>query len=149
MRGSFSVALALLLLACGPKAQDDEPDFEEFDAPTEAPAGPLVIRRPALNQVLSRGPGAFFERMPVRPSYAGKHGKQFVGYELIDVNAYGPGPRNGVQSGDVVVSVNALPVARPEQFLKVWAALKDARELRVELLRRGDRKVIIYTIIPE
>ena len=138
-----AAALALVLVACGPHAHEAEPiDIEELRPPTRQ-FGPPTISRAVLEEVLSRGPGRFFERMPVRPV---RTGSKFVGYEIVELYGNAVPHPDGLRPGDVVLAVNGHPVARPEQFMSLWQQVKSAAEIRVDLLRKGEKRVVAYRI---
>jgi type II secretory pathway component PulC len=46
----------------------------------------------------------------------------------------------------VVLSVNGLPIERPEHAYRIWQELRVASDLRVEYLRAGQPRSIEYTI---
>lgn len=133
-----------MLTACGTTSpREAEPLQIEREAP-KARTAPLVIQRSALMDVIAKGPGRFFERMPVTPHLVGR---RFLGYRVLELyGRAGPHP-DGVHVGDVVTQVNAMPVSRPDEFMKVWKSAPERDSLVVDVLR-GDRRLeITYRIV--
>jgi type II secretory pathway component PulC len=143
--GQFAVAgLLALSSACATTAREADPI--ELDTETVRPVdAPLELRRAALEDVLSKGPGRFFERVEVAPAFIG--GKRFVGYTLKSF--YGgmtPEP-DGVQIGDVVTAINGQPISRPDEFMAVWQAAGKRDSLAITVMRGTDRLTITYRIV--
>ena len=103
-----------------------------------------MIRRLALEDVLEKGPGRFFARMPVEPY---RLGRRLVGHRILAL--YGnvnPHPE-GLQVGDVVMAVNNMPISRPEQFMRVWQAVSTVSAIEVKILRGEQPMRITYRIV--
>jgi type II secretory pathway component PulC len=98
-----------------------------------------VIQRSELRQVLKQGAQAFIQRVQVRPAFrAGR----FFGWRVI---AYrGPGP---VRPGDIVRRINGKGLERPEQFMRAWEGLGRSSQLVLEMVRRGRRLVLRWSIV--
>lgn len=60
------------------------------------------------------------------------HSEMFAGVDL--------------QPGDTLLSVNGLPLERPEEAVQIWNALRVASELTVEYLREGERRQLRFAI---
>ena len=50
-------------------------------------------------------------------------------------------------AGDVVTSVNGLPIEHPEQALTAFDSLDVASELRVAFERAGQPRELVYSIV--
>ncbi len=138
-------ALAFLLLACAPAVREAEPLDLDEPRDTREVEEPLTIRRSVLDDVLSKGPGRFFERVELEPYFEGK--RNFVGFTLKTF--YGgmtPTP-GGVQVGDVVTAINGMPISRPEEFMRIWSAAGRRDELEVDVMRHGARRTFVYRVI--
>lgn len=138
-----------------PRAPDAEPPPAPLSidpAPASAPgarvpfAGPKgTIRRTELVAVLEHRPAAFLRKVDSEPHL--ENGR-FRGWAI---RSFFPGdPRFSsidLQRGDVVTRINGRSIERPDQFIQVWEDLRQARELRVELLRNGQPHVSRWAII--
>jgi len=148
---TISALLCGSSLACNtPTVREAEPlllEEEDFREPDSE----LTIARATLEDVISKGPGRFFERVEVEPAFAsgGSGRPRFLGYTLRTFYGGMTPASNGVQVGDVVTALNGLAVSRPDEFMKVWksALLQDA--LEVDVLRDGRPLRFVYLIVIE
>ncbi len=140
-------ALGLVtLVGCGGSAPEPVTAREA----RREPRAPLVVSRPGtiaraeLDAVLERGPGAFLARLAVEPEL---EAERFVGFritELRDPALFGSGE---LRAGDVVVSINAHAIERPDDAFEIWSALRVASELAVRLVRDGEPVELRYPIV--
>jgi len=147
MRRSSLLLTSLMLIACGgatPPAQ--EPRAEASAAQEPAAPHPLrregTIDRAELDAVLAEGFGRFLQRVTTEPHL---DGGRFVGFRLTELRTE---LFEGVdlQPGDTLLSVNGLPIERPEEALVAWNALRVASELTIEVLREGERRQLRFAI---
>jgi type II secretory pathway component PulC len=140
----FVVLLALVMASCATTSREAEPlNIQELTPAKSAPA-PLVIQRVKLNQVLSRGPGRFFQRMPILPY---KKAGRFVGFQIVALYGQAAPHPNGLHVGDVVTAVIGKAVTTPDQFMKVWQTMRKAQTLSIELVRNDRPLRIDYPIV--
>ncbi len=154
MQSLFSLGLASLLVtsvvACGggaqPAPQPRTPQKLEAAPPVaDAPVGPVEVKRSQLKRFAER-PGEFFQSIDLDDRAVFADGK-FHGFRLI---ALRDGlERSGLQPGDVVVSVNKMPIERPEHAIAVFRSLEKAKELRVDYERNGEPKTVTVPIIDD
>lgn len=112
-------------------------------APTVA--GPVEVKRSQLKRFAER-PGEFFQSVDLDDHAVFADGK-FHGFRLV---ALRDGlERSGLQPGDVVVSVNKMPIERPEHAIAVFHSLEKAKELRVDYERNGEPKTVTVPIIDD
>jgi len=168
------LALALLLAGCAPKVHPEASPFENDDpragAPVEKTPPPTweelpiappsrrvagsdawgvregTIARAALNATLDAGPGALLRHVEVA---AELDGNRFVGWRLV---ALDPDDHSfdsvDLVPGDVLVAINGLPIARPDELQTVWDQLRTAPAIVADL-RRGDGKLQLrWTVAP-
>lgn len=111
-------------------------------SPPEPPRREGAIDRAALDQVLAGGLGRFLQSVSTEPHLeAGR----FVGFRVTSLAApYFEGV--DLREGDTLVSVNGLPIERPEQALQAWEGLRVASELTLEVLRTGERRQLRFVI---
>ncbi len=143
---SARLGLFLVLMGCGgasaPEAR--EPSAEASLAveppPPVHPEG--TIARAALDEVLAAGIGRFLQRVETEPHL--DEGR-FVGFRFRELRTE---IFAGVDllPGDTLLSVNGLPIERPEEAVQVWNALRVASELTVEYLREGERRQLRFAI---
>lgn len=142
---TLTLVLALLMLPTGcslPPREAAPLDIQRV--PDAAPRQPPTIRRMALHDVLRKGAGRFFARMPVEPYRAGR---RLVGFRLLGLYANAPPHPDGVHVGDVVTAVNDMPILRPGQFMKVWEAVGRAPAIEVDVLRDQRPFRVVYRIV--
>jgi type II secretory pathway component PulC len=94
--------------------------------------------------VLDQSPGAFLAHVDLMPRFAGG---RFAGWRVV---RFFPGDDRfagvDVQAGDVVRTVNGLPVEKPEQLMALWQLLRKAQELVVDLERAGAARTLRWPI---
>jgi hypothetical protein len=134
------IALCVASLACAspptPKAAN-----KPAPPPVAAPdAPPGTISRAELELVLRHGPPWVLQRVPIEEVL--EKGK-FVGWRVQDVP---PGWDADLVAGDVVTSINALPLETPKDFWAAWTTLSVASELKVAYMRDGEKREIAIPI---
>lgn len=168
------LALGAPATACGPKVvpasivEEDDPRAAAerarparsapaaLDGAAEAQTRPLAppgaqaragtIDRAALVRVLDAGPGALLRALEISPSF---ERDRFVGWRIDQiVDRASPLAAVDLAPGDVVLSVNGRPLARPEQVMAIWLALRTADELRCEVWRGSARLTLRFAIAP-
>lgn len=144
--------LAVILTICGacstPAVREAEPLLFEEEV-TREPDSELTIARSTLEDVVSKGPGRFFERVEVEPAFAagGTGRPRFLGYTIRTFYGGMTPASNGVQVGDVVTALNGLPVSRPDEFMKVWSSALRQDALEVDVLRDSRPVRFVYRIV--
>ncbi len=68
------------------------------------------------------------------------------GYKFAYVSPRSILYKYGLRSGDIIVSVNGMPVRTAEEAFKIYNMLRNEKNIRLEVERRGERKVITYEI---
>lgn len=134
--GSGNAKSAKALAAGAPKA------LGAADAAATVDSGPVTgptISRGRLQEIISDGAQAFVAQMRVRPTF---RRKKFVGWRLVTYS--GPGP---MKKGDIVCSVNGMPLQKPDEVMKAWASLQGAKQLEIRYIRRGKAEVLRYTVV--
>lgn len=113
-----------------PTIVEDEPQVE----------GDYSIDREEYEQVLKGGLQKVMRWYYVKPAYKGS---AFVGFQVEEVlkEELKRGP---LKPGDVIVSINDLPVERPEHAMAVWRGLWNKKSLELVLIRKG--KKLVYEI---
>ena len=114
----------------------------------EPPAPPRqstgTITRAELVAVLDAAPGRFLQHVDTEPRFQGGH---FHGWRLA---SFYPGDerfaRVDLLPGDVVLTVNGLPIEQPDQLMRVWELLRTQRSLTVQLERDGQPRELRYDI---
>jgi S1-C subfamily serine protease len=151
MRAVLSIlAVVVLTLGCGgapgPASRTAERAAAGPDPATVPPSGPPAregtIDRAELDAVLAAGLGRFLQRVGTEPHL--EEGR-FVGFRLTELRSE---LFDGVdlRPGDTLVSVNGMPIERPEEAMQVWNGLRVASELTVEYLRGGERHQLRFAI---
>lgn len=95
--------------------------------------------------MVNAGFPSFLELLDVEASV--KDGK-FVGWTLVYLQPGGFWDGVDLLPGDVVTSVNGLPIERDTQAFDCFQSLKTAPKLVVRYLRRGQLREVGFSIVP-
>jgi general secretion pathway protein C len=104
------------------------------------------VARSAVNDVVSHGLGAFLQRIELDGRPVRIDGK-FHGFRVAALHDDPFWHGVDLKPGDVVTSVNGLPIERPEQAQTVFDSLEVAGELRVAYDRDGQPRELVYSIV--
>jgi type II secretory pathway component PulC len=107
-----------------------------------------TIFRSEVKAAIARGLGAFLQRVELADEPVFVAGR-FHGFRIAAL--HDPPFWEGVdlKPGDVVTSVNGLPIERPEQALAAFESLQTAKELRVAYERQGRLAYLVYPILDD
>lgn len=148
--------LSLLGLCAGCAARETDAEYpenevlvaegdDELDEGPARPAPPAgTLWRDEVHAIVDAGLGWFLQRVEVEPSLeAGR----FRGFRVVQLKP--PDFWQGVdlKTGDVVLSVNGMPIERETQAYEAFQSLKKADELRVRYLRGGRERDLVYRIV--
>lgn len=134
-------------IKAGEAPPTDTPSADTSSTPAAPVAGnaAATISRRELMAVLSRGLPTFLASVSVSPSL--RNGR-FHGWTIVAMKRPPLGFGTGLAPGDVVIQVNGKPIERPEEALGVWRSLAVAPELLIVYERRGERRFLVYPIVP-
>lgn len=144
-RRSVVVGLCLLgAIACGHPKEAEDPHVVESAGLDETPApAPVVesvdtplteLQRAQVVKVVDDGLGKFLQGVELDASLnAGK----FEGFRIVRFTVPEDWRGVGLLVGDVVTSINDLPIERPEQAHAAFVGLRTAPALEVSYLRGG------------
>ncbi len=109
------------------------------------PAAPatVTLRRQDVVQVVDAGLGRFLQKVDVEPSFAKG---RFQGFRIVELRPGSFWQRVDLRPGDVVLSVNGMPIERDKQAYDAFQTLRTASELRVDYLRDGQPRSLVYPI---
>jgi hypothetical protein len=133
--------MVLVLGACGGATPEPEAPKRPRPAPEAKPEGEVVIDRAALEVVLRQGPPWVLERVPIEPEL---EGEKFIGWRVRELPR--EWERVDLVPGDVITSVNGMPVETPDQLWEAWTTLTVASELRIAYVREGEAKELSIPI---
>jgi type II secretory pathway component PulC len=152
MRSLATLFFGLVLYGCGghapPPSASAPPTGRRVSlvgAVVGVPAN--AIRRSAVQEALSAGPGAFLQRLTVddHPVFLG--GK-FHGFRITAL----PGDAWAgidLRPCDVVMRVNGFSIEHPEDAAEAFYSLRVASELRVEYERDGEPRELRFGIFDD
>ena len=150
MRARDALAFALLAGCASAPRDDIRPEdlrLEASGAERLAGASEASARlsRAELEGTVRAGLGAFLANVTVSPALS--RGR-FVGWRIERARNLVRWTRAGlgIHMGDVVTRVNGGALERPDEALAVFNALREAAELRVELLREGQPLTITLPV---
>ncbi len=69
-----------------------------------------------------------------------------IGFKFTYINPRSLLYKYGLRSGDLVKSINGMPVRTAEEAFKIYNMLRNENRIKLEVERNGKRKVIIYEI---
>jgi type II secretory pathway component PulC len=111
-------------------------------APPARPAG--MLYRDEVVAVVDGGLGRFLQKVDVEPSLKG--GK-FEGFRIVALRPHEFWRGVDLAPGDVVTSVNGMPIERETQAYDAFIALKTSERLTVNYLRNGAPRELVYRIV--
>lgn len=145
---TFVALVALVAVACG-APQEPEPASRPRPATVEAPPaeteGRAEVTREALGAILGQSPGHFFGLVEVE-GVGDDEGTRFAGWRIVSLPSDTPAWLD-VRVGDVVTAVNGMAVERPDDAQRVYEALRVASEVRIDLTRAGEARVVRVPIV--
>jgi type II secretory pathway component PulC len=149
-RGLHGVALAFALLigACGGASNVPAPPPQSPAARPATPREPVrpkgVIYRDEVVKIVNGGLGRFLQHVDVEVSL---RGGKFEGFRIVELRP--PGFWKGVDlgPGDVVMSVNGMPIERPPDAYRAFQHLKTANEVVITYLRGAEERRLVYRIV--
>ena len=143
-----AVFLGIFLVACGSATPEPRPVAKPAPQPAPAaavlPSGaPVTLKRAEVVAFVNAGFWNFLQQVEVEPSL---DDGRFRGWVIVALRP--PGFWQGVdlEPGDVVTSVNDLPIERETEAFDAFQSLKTAPELRVAYVRSGAARRIAYRI---
>jgi hypothetical protein len=145
---AISCVGALVVLACGASAPEPAhapvaPVAAAKPVPTAA-AGSTTLRRADVVNVVDAGFGSFLGRVQVEPSLdAGR----FRGWTIVELLPAEFWQTVDLKPGDVVTSVNGMPLEREMEAWAAFESLKTANELAVSYYRAGAERKLAYRIV--
>ncbi len=150
MRTEAVSLFAVLAIGCGAPQQTEPSSDPRAVAPDPAPAeveGRAEVTRERLGAILGQSPGHFFGLVEVE-GVGEEDGTGFAGWRILSLPTDTPGWLD-VRVGDVVTAVNGMAVERPEDALLVYEALRVASEVRLDLTRDGEARVVRVPVVDE
>ena len=111
----------------------------------------MVERKDAQNYVLDREQvgemitniNQFMTQLRVRPHFS--DGKP-VGYLVTDIKPGSLIEQIGLHNGDIIKSVNGMPITKPDQAFAAYQQLMDESQVTLELQRGRGNQVITYEL---
>ena len=152
LAGSVFV-FVLLQGACGgaaptgvAAARPSPPPAASSAPPAVAPLQSHALARSAVHSVVVAGLGSFLRHVELDEDPVFSGGK-FHGFRIAKLRGEEFWSGVDLAPGDVVTSVNGMPIERPEQAQKVFESLDVAREIRVAYERQGKARELVYDIV--
>lgn len=93
--------------------------------------------------MVDAGLGRFLQKVDVEPSFAGG---RFQGFRIVELRPGAFWQSVDLRPGDVVLRINELPIERDKQAYDAFQTLRTAKELRVDYLRDGQPRSLLYPI---
>jgi S1-C subfamily serine protease len=105
-----------------------------------------TMSRSLLDEVVAQGPQRLIATLQVEPHMVKG---RFIGYRIVGLSADSPLLNSrSVLPGDVIMSVNREPIERPEQFMRAWEVVQNAKRLQVTLMRGSEHLRYRWKLLP-
>lgn len=154
MKGLPILLLVGVLPACGGQRNDADFPSNDLNLPGAEPAAERdaslrsrpagVLYRDEVDATVDAGLGYFLQRVDVEASL---DNGRFKGFRIVSLHPTNYWRGVDLGPGDVVLSVNGMPIERETQAYDAFRALKQAKELRVKYLRAGRERELVYRIV--
>jgi hypothetical protein len=123
-----------------------QPGTPGAEAPSARGTSVREIQRRDVQEQLARGLGDFLSRIEVEPSL---EGGKFQGFRVVALTDPELWAGVDLQTGDIVRRVNGADLEEPDTVFNTFVALKQAREVTVELVREGQPRLLRLPIVGE
>lgn len=121
-----------------------EPEAKAGPAPQTPP--PNTLWRDDVDRAIEGGVGRFLsQHVEVEASL---DNGQFRGWRIVRLWPPDSWTDVDLRAGDVVTSINGMPLERDTQAYEALMSLKKASELRVAYFRGGEERVLTLKIVP-
>ena len=146
-RDGHRLALTYIIERRGPSAKPAATDTK----PTAPPIAEWIrttgertwsIHRPGLNAMLA-DPAPLYRSARIVPA---REGDAFVGFKLFGVRKGSIPEALGLKSGDILRTVNGLPLSSPDEALAIYSRLRQASDITLTVTRGGAAVNLRYTI---
>ena len=155
MRNLILLATALVAGALAGCSGAEAAPIPAAAPPTARVAPPAVaapstddhkLPRSAVHVAVSMGLGAFLQHVVVDDQPVRVAGK-FHGFRIAALSDGSFWSGVDLKPGDVVTSVNGMPIERPEQAQTAFESLEVSSELRVAYERDGQPRELVFAIV--
>ena len=102
------------------------------------------LRRQDVVEVIDQGLGHFLQRVQVEPSL---EKGEFAGFRVLALDPPTFWEGIDLRLGDVVTHVNGKSIEQPADAFKVFESLRQAKELRVLIVRDGKQRELVFPIV--
>jgi len=72
---------------------------------------------------------------------------QANGFKLFSIRPGSLYSKIGIKNGDVISRINGYEITSPDKALEIYSKLKDAKQITVDLNRRGKPQTLDYSIV--
>jgi type II secretory pathway component PulC len=142
----------ILLPGCG--GSSGPPPKEPAPRKARAAAEPAPAKRPKppagalwrqdVVEAVNSGLGVFLQHVDVEAEV--DKGK-FRGFRIVELRPVHYWAGVDLKPGDVVLSVNDMPIERETEAYRAFESLREAAELKVSYERAGERRELRYKIV--
>lgn len=140
---------ALVFAGCGPSYPESEYPSQPPPGVTVgdedlAPAPPGALWRRDVNAVLDEGLGRFLQHAELDPEV---QAGAFVGFRVLELRPAAWWQGVDLVPGDIVMQVNGMPIEQPIEAHAAFESLRQAGQLRVKYMRKGEARELVYSIL--
>jgi aminopeptidase YwaD len=104
---------------------------------------PLTFRESGKKEGYGRGGRRLKVTLGIMPDFAGTEKK---GLRVDGVTKDGPADKGGMQKGDIIVSINGMPVGNIYEYMTRLGKLKQGQTIGVEVIRNDKHEVLIIQL---
>jgi type II secretory pathway component PulC len=138
------------LSACGgsaspPVASAPKPKPPAAPAPQKGTLPEGMLKRADVDAVIDKGFGYFLQTLEVEPAL---ESGRFRGWMIVELRPVPLWSRVDLRAGDVVRSVNGMPIERDTEAYDAFQSLRSSEELVVAYARDGAERRLSYRIVP-
>jgi general secretion pathway protein C len=129
-------------VASAPSAEGPDPSDNLGKGITKVGENQYKIPQADIDEVMANLNGVATQARIV-PSF--ENGKP-NGFKLFSIKPTSIFNKIGLQNGDVIGKINGYDMSSPDKALEVYNKIKDAKEISVEMNRRGQKQTMQYNI---
>lgn len=129
------------IVASAPKEKPAEPSTDDADI-RKVGEGKFEVGQGEVDKALNNL-AELSTQARIVPAFEG--GKT-VGFKLFSIRPGSLYSKIGLQNGDVITRINGYEMSSPEKGLEIYGKLKDAKQVTVDLKRRGKPQTLDYSI---
>lgn len=123
-----------------------EPSPAEFNGPSPPNAIPVPQNLGELRQAITENPQRLMDALRIMPV---QQGGKLLGYRVYPAGNTPVFAELGLHPGDVVTSVNGIPLTDPAQSMRILSTIKTSEQVSIGLIRNGQQQTQVLQLPPD